>query len=153
MIMDQSKRLVCLLMTEEQEEVLEGIFTFHGWDFERVEPGNIQGHLPIETQGETDHEPAQGDTDHEHAQGDTDHEHAQGDTDHEHAQVTASDNEPVPCDNSSISTPLPIHNGNDTECTNCFSDPCITHEQNRQETWPSRNALPNKKNSVEMQNV
>ena len=30
------------MTTEEQDSVLEGIFTFHGWDYERVDPSTIQ---------------------------------------------------------------------------------------------------------------
>lgn len=39
--MAENKHLVCLLLTEEQEQVLEGIFVWHGWEFERAGPHEV----------------------------------------------------------------------------------------------------------------
>ena len=44
------KKLLCLMVTDEQDEVLEGIYNSHGWDFERVEPETAREYLNMESQ-------------------------------------------------------------------------------------------------------
>jgi hypothetical protein len=149
--MSQSRRLVCLLMTEEQELVLEGIFTFHGWDYERINHNAIQQHLNEENDNQETVELV--------TYNEPEHTTSNGSDYLQAAQITSNDGDTSGSGESYIADvnprapPLPRRLDDHAECPHCFCSPCVTNEQFRQEKWPLHNANPsvhNKPNRLKL---
>ena len=131
--MEGGKKLLCLVVTEEQESAIEGIFTFHGWSLDRAD-GETHKSYSTAVTSDTENSASSIDV--------NSHIHA------DNLRCDQSDDSDLQGTSRSCG-PMPENHEIDdrsTECPHCFCNPCITNETNRQLWWPVVNSQPHERN-------
>ena len=111
------RQLLCLMVTDEQKTILEGIFNFHNWDLQRA---TLDDHN-LENQ----------------------REHESDNSASNHTGSSSYSSEHNIQDGASLDSE---NNISENECCFCLCDPCITAEMNRQLWWPVQNLEPSVRN-------
>ena len=130
------KKLLCLIVTEEQENAIEGIFNFHGWTLERAKDEN---HGCVSSVNEADQ-----------ANITDEGEVSRGTVPMRVDYTNCHQNQPETSGHCTERAERCQNNANtpdgSLECPHCYCRPCITSETNRQLWWPITNSEPNERN-------
>ena len=134
--MVERKKLLCLIVTEEQENAIEGIFNFHGWTLERA---NDENHGCVSSVNEADQ-----------ANNTDEGEVSRGTVPMRVDYTNCHQNQPETSGHCTERAERCQNNTNapdgSLECPHCYCRPCITSETNRQLWWPITNSEPSEHN-------
>ena len=114
-----SQRLLCLLVTEEQEQILEGFFNHNDWDLNRIDPCDVPKYITSQTC-----------------------------TAVELQEEVALSSEPVSAEGHAEGAGGRWRDGGigPNECPFCLCMPCVTNAEHRQMWWPEQIAAPSPHN-------
>ena len=125
----ERRELFCLMVTEEERNVIEGIFAFHGWDIIRASQDD---HGPITIPSSCPEQQSLA------VQCENSANSGHLDTNLQE-QITAGGlGHQDPGSSGTIRDPR--------ECIHCFCSPCITDLVNKQMWWPNENAIAHSQN-------